>query len=116
MRTPSCPEPDSNQDPCHDDGREHRPGEDDDDNDEDEDEDGEDAGSARGLGLSYTRPEVTSTASSTQPIRWMATIIITIIGMTMMITMAIIIIMVIMMIIYDGKTIHQSLQCNKNAL
>ena len=37
--TPSCPEPDSNQDPCHDDGREHRPGEDDDDdNDEDEDE------------------------------------------------------------------------------
>ena len=45
MRTPSCPEPDSNQDPCHDDGREHRPGEDEDDendDDNDEDEDGED--------------------------------------------------------------------------
>ena len=41
MRTPSCPEPDSNQDPCHDDGREHRPGEDDDD-DSDEDKDDED--------------------------------------------------------------------------
>ena len=34
MRTPSCPEPDSNQDPCHDDGREHRPGEDEDEEDE----------------------------------------------------------------------------------
>ena len=36
MRTPPCPVPDSNQDPCHDDGREHRPGEDDDEDDEDE--------------------------------------------------------------------------------
>ena len=44
MVTPSCPVPDSNQDPCHDGGREHRPGgEVEDDNDEDEDaEDEED--------------------------------------------------------------------------
>ena len=46
MRTPSCPVPDSNHDPCHDAGREHRPGkrvwiDDGEDDDEDEDEDEE---------------------------------------------------------------------------
>ena len=39
MWTPSCPEPDSNQDPCHDDGREHRPGEDEDDQNYDDNDD-----------------------------------------------------------------------------
>ena len=50
MRTPSCPLPDSNQEPCQDAGREHRPGEEvesdhaehDDDEDEEDEIDGED--------------------------------------------------------------------------
>ena len=37
MRTPSWPEPDSNHDPCHDDGREQRPGEEEDEEDKDGD-------------------------------------------------------------------------------